>query len=147
MRYLLKDRLHWVALGLGALVLAAGIWFTMWPSQVDRGLGRPLEAAPASGAGESPVFAKGDGGTEESDSGLPAKYSPEINMAGGPEWDSTGGDIPPSGENTDQVESTPAVAAQDTGVEAPAVTAASGATANDSSGQQVPPIQPPRTNH
>ena len=152
MTYLLKDRLHWVALGFGALVLAAGIWVTMWPLQLDSGPGKPPEAgqaAPASGAGASPELETGDRGTEERDSGLPAKYARETKVAGGPEMVPTGVDFaPPSGNNTDQVESTtesiPAVAAQDTGADAPALTAANGATAKDSAGLQAQRIQPPR---
>ena len=148
MRYPLKDRLHWLALGLGALVLAAGIWVTMRPLQLDSGLGRAPEAsqaAPVSGPGASPVSEAGDGGTEERDSGLLAEYAREMSMAGGPERVSTGGDFaPPSGDDTDRVESTPAVAAQDTGADAPALTAADGATANDSAGLETQRIQPPR---
>ena len=52
MRSLISNRLHWVALGVGILILAFGISIAAWSSQRDQGTGSVLSANEGRPAGD-----------------------------------------------------------------------------------------------
>ena len=74
MRHFLSGQLHWMALGVGILVLAGGISVSLWLSERDDG------PAPALGAGET---APGQLQTGVEVPGLPARNSTGDGVGGG----------------------------------------------------------------
>ena len=144
MRHFLSGQLHWMALGVGILVLAGGISVSLWLSERDDG------PAPALGAGET---APGQLQTGVDVPSLPARSTADGGVSGGvssPAYDagmsdSVELDAGPTGSGL--IAANNAAASDTAELDAvgsdPELTAANGATVSDSAELEVQQTQAP----
>ena len=138
MRHFLSGYLHWVALGVGVLVLAGGASVSVWLLQRDDGPGpaRANEGPPAGleSGSELPGLPAGDTtGDEASVGASPASSGASVS-------DSAELELQRGGPAPGQAEATQS---EDAGGAATELTAANGATVSDSAELEVQRGEPP----